>query len=201
MPREEGARESRLSIRHFLPILYEAPAEADWTIGAGVAAKRIRRSGDFRSLEEMQIVARARESDTGAREYLSALVSESVDGAGVPLAGARRLGRVPGVTPYYEQDGITIYHGDCGDMLPAVDRVDLVLTDPPYGIGRDGKPVSHIGDTVTTRASRYRGWDQAPPTDDHIASSLLGAGDHAVLWGRIIFRRCVSRSPGWLRVG
>jgi hypothetical protein len=45
--------------------------------------------------------------------------------------------------PYYEQDGITIYHGDCREVLPTLESVDLVLTDPPYGValqehGRNG---------------------------------------------------------------
>jgi len=35
-------------------------------------------------------------------------------------------------TPYYEQDGIVIYHGDCREILPYLPKVDLVLTDPPY---------------------------------------------------------------------
>jgi DNA modification methylase len=35
--------------------------------------------------------------------------------------------------PYYEESGITIYHGDCREVLPTLPRVDLVLTDPPYG--------------------------------------------------------------------
>lgn len=35
---------------------------------------------------------------------------------------------------YYEKDGITIYHGDCREILPTLPKVDLVLTDPPYGI-------------------------------------------------------------------
>jgi len=39
-----------------------------------------------------------------------------------------------GLTPYYSQDGITIYHGDCRDILPHLPKVDLVLTDPPYGV-------------------------------------------------------------------
>jgi site-specific DNA-methyltransferase (adenine-specific) len=38
------------------------------------------------------------------------------------------------VKPYYERDGIVIYHGDCREVLPALGPVDLVLTDPPYGI-------------------------------------------------------------------
>ena len=37
--------------------------------------------------------------------------------------------------PYYQHAGITIYHGDCREILPTLPKVDLVLTDPPYGIG------------------------------------------------------------------
>jgi DNA modification methylase len=38
------------------------------------------------------------------------------------------------VTPYYSQDGITIYHGDCRQIAIDVDVV--VVTDPPYGTGQ-----------------------------------------------------------------
>jgi DNA modification methylase len=36
--------------------------------------------------------------------------------------------------PYYEHDGITIYHGDCREILPSLCG-DVVVTDPPYGHG------------------------------------------------------------------
>lgn len=38
--------------------------------------------------------------------------------------------------PYYEQDGVTIYHGDCRDVADLIPpkSVDLLLTDPPYGM-------------------------------------------------------------------
>lgn len=41
--------------------------------------------------------------------------------------------------PYYEDDYATIYHGDCREMVPAIARssVDVVVTDPPYGINYD----------------------------------------------------------------
>ncbi len=29
----------------------------------------------------------------------------------------------------------TLYLGDCMDVLPTLERVDAVITDPPYGIG------------------------------------------------------------------
>jgi len=38
------------------------------------------------------------------------------------------------MTPYYDQDGVTIYNGDCLQVLPYLfdNSVDLILTDPPY---------------------------------------------------------------------
>jgi site-specific DNA-methyltransferase (adenine-specific) len=39
------------------------------------------------------------------------------------------------IKPYYEHAGITIYHGDCREILPTLGPVDLVLTDPPYSSG------------------------------------------------------------------
>ncbi len=39
--------------------------------------------------------------------------------------------------PYYQDEWVTIYHGDCREILPHLPKVDLVLTDPPYGIDLD----------------------------------------------------------------
>jgi site-specific DNA-methyltransferase (adenine-specific) len=41
------------------------------------------------------------------------------------------------VKPYYSDDLVTIYHGDCREILPTLDSVDLVLMDPPYGNGTE----------------------------------------------------------------
>jgi len=37
------------------------------------------------------------------------------------------------VKPYYQDKYATIYHGDCLELLPEMPKVDLVLTDFPYG--------------------------------------------------------------------
>ena len=36
--------------------------------------------------------------------------------------------------PYYQDDAVTIYNNDCREILPLLEPVDLVLTDPPYGV-------------------------------------------------------------------
>ena len=54
------------------------------------------------------------------------------------------------IKPYYEENGITIYHGDCKDILPELSAIDLTIMDPPYGINyfsnryKKGNPYNKI---------------------------------------------------------
>ena len=99
------------------------------------------------------------------------------------------------LTPYYDADGITIYHGDCREILPTLDTsgVDLVLSDPPYGIahvsggGTGGKwhKVRHQGVTV---AGDDHPFDPAP---------LLAMGVPCILWGANFFSDKLPLA-GWL---
>lgn len=60
--------------------------------------------------------------------------------------------------PYYERDGITIYHADCLDVLPLLDQVDHVITDPPYNVsarGIGGRANTTIG-AVPRKDGTYR---------------------------------------------
>lgn len=63
--------------------------------------------------------------------------------------------------PYFERDGITIYHGSLFDVLPELDLsgVSLTLTDPPYNVGLDYSE----GDKRADYAEWTRAWfDMAP---------------------------------------
>jgi len=51
------------------------------------------------------------------------------------------------VKPYYESDDVTLFHGDCREIVASMEdaSVDLVLTDPPYGHNNnDGDLIANI---------------------------------------------------------
>lgn len=52
--------------------------------------------------------------------------------------------------PYYEHAGIVIYHGDCREILPQLSECDAVITDPPYGVGFNGKRTKRAASLVNT---------------------------------------------------
>ena len=95
--------------------------------------------------------------------------------------------------PYYEESGITIYHGDCRDVLPSLPKVDLVLTDPPYGIGeaRDHKSrgSEHAGRRRPAHASYgvpakdYGDSDWDDQTCPEGVEWAIGKSDKAIIFG------------------
>lgn len=68
----------------------------------------------------------------------------------------------------------TLYLADCIDVLPTLDKVDAVITDPPYGIGIAKNPVR--------QAHQKLDWDNAPP-ESFLIDMCISAGKVAVIWG------------------
>lgn len=46
------------------------------------------------------------------------------------------------LTPYYDEDGVTIYLGDCREVLPQI-AATVLVTDPPYDVAFAGKATKH----------------------------------------------------------
>lgn len=75
---------------------------------------------------------------------------------------------------YYRDDHITIYHGDCREIAPTLGRFDLLLTDPPYGIGIANNPVR--------QAHAKMDWDASVPEPGLLKAMIAKAGK-AIIWG------------------
>jgi site-specific DNA-methyltransferase (adenine-specific) len=99
--------------------------------------------------------------------------------------------------PYYDDGkGITIYHGDCREILPQLDKVDLVLTDPPYGIGKDGQKLT-TGGHGGRKAYEFLGWDACRP-EKGVFDLMRSASASQIIWGGNYFADYLPASGKWL---
>ena len=103
------------------------------------------------------------------------------------------------IAPYYDEDGITIYHGDCREILPTL-TVGAIVTDPPYGINADRAQASRAGRQhgralAPSRDYGASDWDKSRPSQREMGA-LLGAAPHAIIWGGNYFG--LPGSSGWL---
>lgn len=95
------------------------------------------------------------------------------------------------MTPYYQDESVCIYHSDCREVLPFLPKTDLLLTDPPYGIGFAAQP---------TKWQRRAG-KQAESWDDDavplwLISQAVGLCSHAIVWGGNYYALPIARC--WL---
>lgn len=98
------------------------------------------------------------------------------------------------MNPYYEHESITIYHGDCREILPSLPIADLVLTDPPYG-----------ADTAKRKAHRTIRDNPAWPSADwdscrhpELVRLAIEHGKNAMVWGGNFYTDVLSPSGAWL---
>ena len=94
----------------------------------------------------------------------------------------------PGIEWYYHDDHTAIAHGDCHEILPLLPRVDLVLTDPPYGMAY--KPgVVH---------RNARAFNAVAGDDEPFDPSFLPLDVPTCLWGANFYASRLPDSGGWL---
>jgi DNA modification methylase len=93
-------------------------------------------------------------------------------------------------------EGIRLINADCREVLPTLGKVDAVVTDPPYGIGKDGQKQT-TGGHGGRKAYDFLGWDKSRPEPETFAL-LLDAGRQHVIWGGNYFADLFPPTGKWL---
>lgn len=91
-----------------------------------------------------------------------------------------------------------VFNGDCMEYMAALPDgyFDLVIADPPYGIGRDGshKTTSRHGGR---KAHEFKGWDLTMPNKDFFIE-LFRVSKNQIVWGANYFTEFLPPSMGWV---
>jgi len=90
----------------------------------------------------------------------------------------------------------TLYLGDCREIAPTLERPAAIITDPPYGIGKDGQAAT-TGGHGGRKAYDFRGWDAERP-DRGTFDMLLRVADKHVIWGGNYFADFLPATSKWL---
>ncbi len=99
------------------------------------------------------------------------------------------------MTPYYSHAGITIYHGDCREILPTLPKCDLLLTDPPFGVGNFVQVTGRLKGRGKGFGKAVE-WNESPP-DLEIFSLFVEKSKERIIWGANFFN-CFEGKGGAL---
>lgn len=106
-----------------------------------------------------------------------------------------------GIKPYYSDDYTAIYNSDCREILPRLPQVDLVLTDPPYGIKADKGFSGSCGFMGTGAAISRRHyadvWDSERPGKETL-ELILKSCRAAIIFGGNFFADILPQGKHWI---
>lgn len=113
---------------------------------------------------------------------------------------ASEISNLPCVRRVEVIGGQTLIEANCLDIMPTLGRFDAVVTDPPYGIGRDGQKesIKRNGDGGVWRIHHAeKGWDkEAPPASAFDVMRQISTDQ--IIWGGNYFCDRLPVSRGWL---
>jgi len=108
----------------------------------------------------------------------------------LPSEISQKLVLPVGVKPYYLHDGIAIIHGDCREIMPLLPKVNLVLTDPPYGVSHNALHGSN--------GSKMWGSEKIIGDEKPFDPKPLLTFPRLIIWGANNFASRLPDSAGWI---
>lgn len=78
-------------------------------------------------------------------------------------------------------DDVTLYQGDCREILPTLGKFDAVVTDPPYGIGEAAGANKSRGNLAVAKDYGVATWDDA--TADEAVALAISKANYSMIFG------------------
>ena len=98
-------------------------------------------------------------------------------------------------TPFYEDGSVTIYHGDCREILAALSGKFAIVSDPPYGIKINTN--NAMGPRGKTKVDGKR-FSEVFGNDEPFDPGHLMDFDHVLLWGANHYCQKLPHNGRWL---
>ena len=86
------------------------------------------------------------------------------------------------MSPYYEDASVRLFHGDCAAVMPTLERHDLLLTDPPYGIDENPRKIASRGRMAPVKSYGDFDWDKSK-VPQWLIDSAIAHCDRAIIFG------------------
>lgn len=90
----------------------------------------------------------------------------------------------------------TLIQADCRDVLPLLSKLDAVVTDPPYGIGKDGQ-IKTTGGNGGRKAHDFLDWDAERPARE-VFDHIISISNDIIIWGGNYFADILPPTGKWL---
>jgi len=105
------------------------------------------------------------------------------------------------ITPFYEDISCTIYCGDMAEILPKLGQFDLLLTDPPYGVGAFNSSPKTMSSEQNLSRSKFATdfgsyvWDVRCP---ELVSMAITKAKYSIVFGGNYYTDILPPSASWI---
>lgn len=91
----------------------------------------------------------------------------------------------------------TLYHADCWDVFDEIGKVDIVITDPPYGIGESNKKNLSRGKLAKPTDYGFYSWDHKK-IDKKYTDKIISISRHQIIFGGNYYADRFIPSSCWI---
>lgn len=122
-----------------------------------------------------------------------------IGGLGIPgRRAARELkGKMDKTITKVQIEDSTLYHADCWDVFDEIGKVDIVITDPPYGIGENNKQNLSRGCLAKSTDYGFYDWDRQKINKKY-TDKIISLSKNLIIFGGNYYSDRFFPSSGWI---